>query len=148
MLIATEFIARGNIFLKILVKNFIAADLRINFSFFYVKVILTINVNFHLIDELTSFYLIPYVTLHIFICTSLFGSYIIMTVNHKKERSNGSWYRLIKKPSSCHRRQWLLLLLLHVSIIDLIFSHRYFLMQKKKQIVKQIKSIWEEHSDK
>lgn len=115
---------------------------------FYVKVILKINVNFHLIDELTSFYLIPYVTLHIFICTSLFGSYIIMTVNHKKERSNGSWYRLIKKPSSCHRRQWLLLLLLHVSIIDLIFSHQYFLMHKKKQIVRQIKSIWEEHSDK
>ena len=70
-------------------KILTAVDLRINFSF-NVKVISKINVNFHLIDELTSFYLIPCVTPHIFICSSLFGSYIIMTVNHKKERSNGS----------------------------------------------------------
>ena len=64
-------------------QNIPCVDLTI-ISLFYVKVISTINVNFHLIDELMSFYLIPYITFHIFICSSLFRSCIIMTVNHKK----------------------------------------------------------------
>ena len=54
---------------------------------FNVKVDLTINVNFHLIDELTYSYLIVYITIYISIYSSLFETCIIMTVNHKKESS-------------------------------------------------------------
>ena len=61
-----------------------------------VKVVLTMNVNFDLIDELSFSYLIRYITIYISIQSSLFETCIIMTVNHKKESSKGRWiFRLI-----------------------------------------------------
>ena len=109
---------------------------------------LTINVNFHLIDELTFSYLIRYITIYISIQSSLFETCIIMTVNHKKESSKGRWiFRLIKRNErSCHRHQDCCSCYISVfysfDIFSSIFSH-----ETRSNNVRQIKSIWEEYSD-